>query len=302
MARHHFFTLDVFTGRPFGGNPLAVVLDGERLSGEQMQAIAAEFNLSETVFVLPPAKAHGARKLRIFTPRAELPFAGHPTVGTAFLLAKLGLVPLDANDPVIVLEEGVGNVAVNVQLGSDGPVATRMSVPKMPELGPEPPPAQELAAMLSLSVDDLLTGRAPRAYSCGVPFLFVPVRDRKAIARAKIRPDLWEKTISQWWASSVFVFTFDTEIPQAQVHARMFAPAFGIVEDPATGAAASALAGYLCDLEARDCSLRWQIEQGFEMGRPSLIELEADKGGGRITAVRVGGRSVLMSEGWINLD
>ncbi|HEV8647137.1 MAG TPA: PhzF family phenazine biosynthesis protein, partial [Burkholderiales bacterium] len=229
-------------------------------------------------------------------------FAGHPTVGTAFLLAKLGLVPLDANDPVIVLEEGVGNVAVNVQLGPDGPVATRMSVPKMPELGPEPPPSHALAAMLSLSVDDLLPGRAPRAYSCGVPFLFVPVRDREAIERAKIRPDLWEKTVSQWWASSVFVFTFETETPQAQVHARTFAPAFGIVEDPATGAAASALAGYLCDLEGRDGSLRWQIEQGFEMGRPSLIELEADRSGVRITAVRVGGRSVLMSEGWINLD
>src|SRR5882672_4490779 len=105
MARYHFFTLDVFTGRPFGGNPLAVVLDAERLSGEQMQTIAAEFNLSETVFVLPPPKAQGAKKLRIFTPRAELPFAGHPTVGTAFLLAKLGLVLLDRADPVIVLEE-----------------------------------------------------------------------------------------------------------------------------------------------------------------------------------------------------
>jgi trans-2,3-dihydro-3-hydroxyanthranilate isomerase len=268
MARYHFFTLDVFTGRPFGGNPLAVILDAERLSAEQMQAIAAEFNLSETVFVLPPAKAHGAKKLRIFTPRAELPFAGHPTVGTAFLLAKLGLVLLDTADPVIVLEDGVGNVAVNVQLGPDGPRTTRMSVPKMPELGPEPPPAQELAAMLSLSVDDLLPGGSPRAYSCGVPFLFVPVRDREAIARAKIRPDLWEKTVSRWWASSVFVFTFDTEIPESQVRARMFAPAFGIVEDPATGAAASALAGYLCELEGRDGSFRWQIEQGFEMGRP----------------------------------
>ena len=302
MARYHFFTLDVFTGRPFGGNPLAVVLDAERLNGGQMQAIAAEFNLSETVFVLPPARAHGAKKLRIFTPRTELPFAGHPTVGTAFLLAKLGLVLLDTADPVIVLEEGVGNVAVAVQHGPDGPIATRMSVPKMPEPGPEPPPARELAAMLSLSLDDLLPGRLPRAYSCGVPFLFVPVRDREAIARAKIRPDLWEKTVSGWWASSVFVFTFDTEIPEAQVHARMFAPAFGIVEDPATGGAASALAGYLCDQEGRDGSFRWQIEQGFEMGRPSLIELEADRSDGAITAVRVGGRSVLMSEGWINVD
>ncbi len=156
--------------------------------------------------------------------------------------------------------------------------------------------------MLSLSVDDLMPGHSPRAYSCGVPFLFVPLRGRESIARAKIRPDLWEKTLSHWWAPSVFVFTFDTENPEAQVHARMFAPAFGIVEDPATGAAASALAGYLCDLETRDGSFRWQIEQGFEMRRPSLIELEADKSGGAITAVRVGGRSVLVSEGWINLN
>jgi trans-2,3-dihydro-3-hydroxyanthranilate isomerase len=302
MARVHFFTLDVFTDRPFGGNPLAVVLDAEWLGGEQMQAIAAEFNLSETVFVLPPAKAPGAKKLRIFTPRTELPFAGHPTVGTAFLLAKLELVQLDPADPVIVLEEAVGNVAVNVLFGPDGPIATQMSVPRMPELGPEPPPAQALAAMLSLSIDDLLPDFPPIAYSCGVPFLFVPIRDREAIARARIRSDLWEKTLSQWWASGVFVFTFDTETPQAQVHARMFAPAFGIVEDPATGGAASALAGYLCDMQGRDGSFHWRIEQGFEMGRPSLIELEAVKSGGRITAVRVGGRSVPMSEGWINVD
>lgn len=302
MARYHFFTLDVFTGRPFGGNPLAVVLDAERLTGAQMQAVAAEFNLSETVFVLPATRAPAAKKLRIFTPRTELPFAGHPTVGTAYLLAKLGLVLLDTADAVIVLEEGVGNVPVHVQLGPDGPISTRMSVPRMPEAGPEPPPSQALAAMLSLTVEDLLPGRSPRAYSCGVPFLFVPVRNREAIARAKMRPDLWEKTVSRWWASSVFVFTFDTEIPESQVRARMFAPAFGIVEDPATGGAASALAGYLCDQEGRDGSFRWQIEQGFEMGRPSLIELEAGRSGGAITAVRVGGRSVLMSEGWINVD
>jgi trans-2,3-dihydro-3-hydroxyanthranilate isomerase len=302
MARFQFYTLDVFSGRPFGGNPLAVVLDAERLDGEQMQAIAAEFNLSETVFVLPAAKPPAARKLRIFTPRTELPFAGHPTVGTAFLLAKLGLVQLDSADPVMVLEEAVGNVPVNVRLGQDGPIATRMSVPKMPELGPAPPSTQALAAMLSLSIDDLLPGRLPRAYSCGVPFLFVPIRDREAIARARIRSDLWEKTVSKWWASSVFVFTFDTETAQAQVHARMFAPAFGVAEDPATGGAAAALAGYLCDMQTREGDFRWQIEQGFEMGRPSLIELEAVKSGGTITAVRVGGRSVLMSEGWINVD
>ena len=302
MGRIHFFTLDVFTSRRFGGNPLAVVLDAEQLDSARMQAIAAEFNLSETVFVLPPAKASAAKKLRIFTPRTELPFAGHPTVGAAYLLAKQGLVRLDTAAPVMVLEEAVGDVAVDVELGADGPIATRMAVPKMPEVGPEPPPAQALAAMLSLSVDDLLPNRLPRAYSCGVPFLFVPLRDRAAIARARIRSDLWEKTVSKWWASSVFVFTFDTETAEAQVRARMFAPAFGVVEDPATGGAAAALAGYLCDVEGRDGSFHWQIEQGFEMGRPSLIDLEAQRRSGNVTAVSVGGPSVLVSEGWIHVD
>jgi trans-2,3-dihydro-3-hydroxyanthranilate isomerase len=299
MSRYRFYTLDVFTDTAFGGNPLAVVLDADGLSGERMQAIAAEFNLSETVFVLKPAKAGGnRRRLRIFTPRAELPFAGHPTVGASYLLAKLNLVDLNPMDPVMVLEEGVGDVLVTVQFGKDGPESTQMSVPRMPERGPEPPSRADLAAMLSLSEGDLLPGHA--AYSCGVPFLFLPVRDREAIARVRLRTDVWEKLLSGWWAKSVFLFTTETVSKAAQIHARMFAPAMGIAEDPATGSAASALAGYLHALEQRDGSRRWLIEQGFEMGRPSLIEFEADIAGGRINAVRVGGSSVLISEGWLN--
>ena len=299
MSRLRFHTLDVFTDTPFGGNPLAVVLDADALSGERMQAIAAEFNLSETVFVLKPAKAGGnRRKLRIFTPQVELPFAGHPTVGTSFLLAKLNLVEMNSVQMVMVLEEGVGDVPVKVQSGSDGPRSTQMSVPRMPERGPGPPSRADLAAMLSLSETDLLPGHA--AWSCGVPFLFLPVRDREAIARAKMRVDLWGKLLSGWWAKSVFLFTTDTVTKDAQIHARMFAPAMGVPEDPATGSAASALAGLLHDQEPRDATRRWRIEQGFEMGRPSLIELEADVSAGRITAVRVGGSSVLISEGWLN--
>ena len=299
MPRYRFYTLDVFTDRPFGGNPLAVVLDADALSGEQMQIIAAEFNLSETVFVLKPAKAGGERKrLRIFTPQAELPFAGHPTVGVSYLLAKLNLVELDPADPVMVLEEGVGDVPVKVQSGAGGLRSTRMSVPRMPERGPEPPARAELAAMLSLAEDDLLPSHA--AYSCGVPFLFLPVRDRAAIARIKLRTDLWEKLLSSWWAKSVFAFTTDTVSKDAQVHARMFAPAMGVAEDPATGSAASALAGWLHAQAPGDGSRRWLIEQGFKMGRPSLIELEADVTGGQIATVRVGGSSVLMSDGWID--
>lgn len=297
--RYRFYTLDVFTDTPFGGNPLAVVLDADALNGERMQTIAAEFNLSETVFVLQPAKAGSHRKrLRIFTPLAELPFAGHPTVGASYLLAKLNLLELNPADPVMVLEEGVGDVPVRVQSGRDGPRSTRMSVPRMPERGPEPPARADLAAMLSLAEADLLPGHA--AYSCGVPFLFLPLRDRGALARIKLRTDLWEKLLSGWWARSVFPFTTDTVSKHAQVHARMFAPAMGVAEDPATGSAASALAGYLHAQAPRDGSRRWLIEQGFAMGRPSLIELEADIAAGRIVAVRVGGASVLISEGWIN--
>ena len=300
MSRYRFHTLDVFTDTPFGGNPLAVVLDADGLNGESMQAIAAEFNLSETVFVLKPA-THGAnrRKLRIFTPRAELPFAGHPTVGTSYLLAALNLVELNPADPVMVLEEGVGDVPVTVRVGKDRPQSTQMSVPRLPERGPEPPSRTDLAAMLSLADADLLPGHA--AYSCGVPFLFLPVRDRAAMGLVKLRSHLWEKLLSGWWAQSIFLFTTDTVLKVAQIHARMFAPAMGIAEDPATGSAASALAGYLHAQEQRDGSRRWLIEQGFEMGRPSRIELEADIAGGRINAVRVGGSSVLISEGWLNV-
>lgn len=201
--RYRFHTLDVFTDTRFGGNPLAVVLDADALTGGQMQTIAAEFNLSETVFVLQPAKAGGnRRKLRIFTPQTELPFAGHPTVGTGYLLAALKLLEVSPAEPVMVLEEGVGDVPVTVQFGRDGPLSARMSVPRMPERGPEAPPPADLAAMLSLAESDLLTGHA--AYSCGVPFLFIPVRDRKAIARVKLRMDLWDKQLSDWWAKSVF--------------------------------------------------------------------------------------------------
>jgi trans-2,3-dihydro-3-hydroxyanthranilate isomerase len=299
VTRYHFYTLDVFTDTRFGGNPLAVVLDADGLSGERMQTIAAEFNLSETVFVLKPAKA-GAnrRRVRIFTPQTELPFAGHPTVGTSYLLARLGLVELDPAEPLMVLEEGIGDVSVTVQFADDGPRSTSMAVPRMPQRGPEPPLRADLAAMLSLDEADLLPGHA--GYSCGVPFLFLQVRDRAAIARVKLRIDLWEKLLSAWWAKSVYVFTTDTVSREAQIHARMFAPAMGVAEDPATGSAASALAGLLHDWDRRDGARRWLIEQGFEMGRPSLIELEADIAGGNVAAIRVGGSSVLVSEGWLH--
>lgn len=299
MSRFHFYTLDVFTDRRFGGNPLAVVLDAQSLSDGQMQTIAAEFNLSETVFVLPPTGPSALKRLRIFTPRMELPFAGHPTIGTSFLLAHLGLAQVDAAQPVMVLEEAIGEIPVSVRFGAHGPVATRMSVPKMPESGPAAPASADIAAMLSLGIDDLHATLPPTGWSCGVPFLFVPLRNRDAVARARLRTDLWERTLSKWWASKVFVFSFDTVTAQAQIHARVFAPGAGIAEDPATGGAVSALAGPLCESQPADGKFTWLVEQGFEMGRPSLINLEAVKQGGTLAAVHVGGSSVLVTEGWL---
>lgn len=300
MARYHFYTLDVFTRSRFSGNPLAVVLDAESLGAERMQSIAAEFNLSETVFVMPPARPGNAARIRIFTPHAELPFAGHPTVGAALLLARQQLVELDAIAPRLILEEAIGDVTVDIRLESGEPQVAIMSVPKLPQPGPATPDVAGLAAMLSLAAEDLLPGHPPRGYSCGVPFLYVAVRDRSTIARAKLRIDLWEKLLKHWWAPSVFVFTFDAESPGAQVRARMFGPAFGIAEDPATGAAVSALAGYLCAPAGRDGDFRWLVEQGYEMGRPSQLELEARVVDGRITSIRVGGQAVVVSEGWID--
>jgi trans-2,3-dihydro-3-hydroxyanthranilate isomerase len=298
--RYHFYTLDVFTDRVFGGNPLAVVLDADGLDTPRMQAIAREFNLSETVFVQRPTKPGPRRKkVRIFTPYAELPFAGHPTVGTSYLLASLGLVTLDAADLRMVLEENIGDVPVSVLLENGVPVSTQMSVPRMPERGSMAPSRKDLAALLSL--DDAGIPAEAAVWSCGVPFLFVPVRDLEAIGKAKVRLDLWDQVMAPGGARGMYLHTAQTQARDAQVHARMFAPGLGVSEDPATGAAASALAGVLHAADPRDGVRRWRIEQGFEMGRPSIIELEADVAAGRITAVRVGGRSVRVTAGEIDV-
>ena len=300
---YRFLTADVFTDRIFGGNQLAVLPDGRGLDSEVMLAVAREFNYSETVFVLPPTDPTRTRRLRIFPPGGELPFAGHPTVGTAHVLAAIGELPLQGDETGIVFEEGVGPVPVLIRSAGGVPVFAQLSVAKLPEVGPSPPPPAQLATILSLAPDDLLGGSfAPEAVSCGVPFLLVPLRDRDAVRRARVRIDQWEATLADAWASMIMVFAQDPEHPGSDLRARMFAPGISVPEDPATGSAAAALGGYLGTRVPRpDGTLRWVIEQGFEMGRPSILEVEVDKAGGRITAVRVGGRSVLVSEGTIQV-
>ena len=294
--RYRFITADVFTDRMFGGNQLAVFTDARGLDEETMHAITREMNLSETVFVLPPESDRGTRRLRIFTPGRELPFAGHPTVGSAFVLTAIGEVPLDGALTRIVFEEGVGPVEVTVRAEAGRPIFSQLSAAKLPELGPPPPSTEILASVLSLDAHDIEGGdRSPRAYSCGVPFLFVTVRDVDTLGRARVNTELWERHIEQYWAPEFYVIAHTRD--PAEIRARMFAPALGIGEDPATGGAATALAGYLVRANAPDGVRRWTIRQGVEMGRPSTIFLEADVSSGAIGAIRVGGASVLVSEG-----
>ncbi|MGH2360340.1 MAG: PhzF family phenazine biosynthesis protein [bacterium] len=297
--RYRFYTVDVFTDRAFGGNPLAVFPDGGDLSSELMRRVARELNLSETVFVFPAERPRHTRRLRIFTPTAELPFAGHPTIGTAHVLASIGEIALERDVTNIVFEEGVGPVPVRIRAQDGRPIFAQLAAPRLPEFGPPPPSLEKIAATLSLYPSDLVRAEAgPQAVSCGVPFLFVPVRDKEAMRRVRVNREQWERSFSSYWAPHLYVFTYDAELNGPSLRARMFAPALGIEEDPATGAAATALAGYLGVRDGRsDATLRWRIEQGFEMGRPSILHVEADKRDGAIISIRVGGASVLVSEG-----
>ncbi len=301
---YRFHTCDVFTDRAFGGNQLAVFLDAEGLDGERMQQIARELNLSETVFVFPPTDPAHTRRVRIFTPAIEVPFAGHPTVGTALVLARTGEVELDGESTAIVLEQGVGPIEVVIRAEQGQPVDAKFTTAILPEFGSPPPPARDLARMLSLEESDLLLEtRPPTAVSCGLPFLFVPLRDLGAVRRARLKLQDWEELLAGWWAPHVHVFAHDAELPNCDLHARMFAPGAGVAEDPATGSAAAALAGLLAARSPEvDGTLRWTVEQGLEIGRPSVIEIEADKSGGEVVAVRVGGGAVMISEGVMRVD
>ena len=300
--RYRFLTADVFTDKPFGGNQLAVIPDARGLDDERMFALAREFNYSESTFVFP-AEQGGTRKLRIWTPGGEVPFAGHPTVGTAHVLAAIGEIPLEGETTRIVFEENVGPVPVTIRASGGQPVFAQLSVAKLPEIGPPVPTRETLAEILSLDAKDLLGGHfSPQAVSCGLPFVFVPLKDRGAVKRSRIRVDQWERTLGNAWASMIMVFSRDPEREGSDIRARMYAPGISVPEDPATGSACAALGGYLAARDPRQAgTLRWVVEQGFEMGRPSILEIEVDKRGGTVEAVRVGGATVMMSEGTIEV-
>ena len=293
-----FYTADVFTDTLFGGNQLGILPDARGLSTEQMLAITREFNYSESTFVFPPDDPKHTRRVRIFTPGGEVPFAGHPTVGTAHVLAAIGDIPLTGAETRIVLEENVGPVPVMIRARDGKPEFAQLSVAKLPEVSQPTVSRERLAAILSLEPNDILDGDfAPQMVSCGLPFLIVPVTDRKALARSRLRLEPWEESLQGTPSEMVMLFAADPERPGSDMRARMYGPAVSIVEDPATGSACACLAGYLAARTPRDGTLRWVVEQGFEMGRPSILETEADKKDGVITAVRVGGQTVLVSKG-----
>ena len=293
MARHPYLLADVFTTEPFSGNPLAVFPEGDRVPPELMQRMARELNLSETVFVLTPADPAHTARLRIFTPGAELPFAGHPTVGTACLWAATGR----ATGPRITFEEGVGPVAVAVVFRDGLPFAS-FQVPVDPVGHPSPLGVRVLEALLGLPSGTVgWEGYPPGIWSCGVPFTVIPVRDREVLGHVRVDPAVWGRELSHTEAPHLFVVARDPEAPTV-LHARMFAPALGVAEDPATGAAAAALAGFLAAGEPEFSGARsWTIRQGADMGRPSTVELAARLHGGRATEVRVGGATRPMGSG-----
>ncbi len=295
-----FHTLDVFTDVALGGNPLAVVLDAEGIEPARMQAIAREFNLSETVFVLPPRDPVNSARIRIFTPARELPFAGHPTVGTAALLAQLCAPEILARqDLALVIEEEVGPVHC-IARRVKGTVRASFTLPRLPEPAGEPAAGDALAAALDLQPEDIGFDRhVPSRVSAGVPFTFVPVRDLDAAARAW--PDL-----SRWGAifagSGAFVYTRGGTHPGSQYHARMFAPEMGMAEDPAIGSAAAAFAGVLMAHETlADGDHTVLIEQGIEMERPSFITLGLEVEGGRLVSGSIGGAAILVTQGTLHL-
>jgi trans-2,3-dihydro-3-hydroxyanthranilate isomerase len=298
--RRQFYTLDVFTDTALAGNPLAVVLDAEGLDDIRMQAIAREFNLAETVFVKEPRNPINTARLRIFTPGRELPFAGHPTVGTAILLAHLRAPELLAREDLrIVVEEQVGEIVCVARHRKGQAMAAYFTLPRLPLPDGEAPSVETLAADLGLTAAEIGFGaHRPTRYSGGTPFLFVPLASLAAMSRVKPNLKLWGEN----GAPAIYLYTNEVANKGSTWHARMFASGWGIVEDPATGGAAAALAGIVMQFERpSDGDHMFVIEQGLEMGRPSFISLGIDVEHGALRSATIGGSAVIVSNGAIDL-
>jgi trans-2,3-dihydro-3-hydroxyanthranilate isomerase len=299
--QRRYITVDVFTDRAFGGNPLAVVLDAGGLSTAQMQAIASEFNYSETTFVLPPRDSAHDAQVRIFTVRSEIPFAGHPNVGTAFVLAMQAAKPPER----FLFEEGAGLVPVEIFNEKGSVIGAELTAPqhlkKLTQFS-----AEQAAACVSLSTADIRTDRhPPQIVSVGLPFLVAELASRDALRRARPDAAAFARTFPCDGSDAVYLYTRD--VPPAErpcdLQARMFHPgSSGLSEDPATGSATAAAAALLADLSGeRDGELKLRIGQGVDLGRPSLLLTRVGKANGAVASAHVGGRCVQIMEGSFRL-
>jgi len=308
MADRHtikFYQADVFTAEPFGGNPVAVVPDADGLSDDQLQQIAREMNLSETVFVFPPSDPAAVVRLRIFTPSQEIPFAGHPVLGTFFILAELGIIPVKEPITRVMQECNIGLFPVELYALAGRVDRIVMTQPKPEFLGPveETEDLYKVAVALGLSKHVIADTQWPiEVVSTGLPVMVVPVRTLTAVR--SIRPDASAimDVCRRFGANGIMVFTTVTVDPTATVHTRMFAPSIGILEDPATGSASGALGAYLVQNGVIEVTPMTEIisEQGYEMDRPSRILVQVDSDDDIIQSVRVGGECVMVISGTLN--
>ena len=296
--KYHYFTCDVFTNQRFGGNQLAVLPDAQKLSDWQMQQIAREFNYSETAFVLPAEMGY-TRKVRIFTPTTEIPFAGHPNIGTAFVLAKTGAFGKEIPGSVL-FEEKAGLVSIEIHADPGAPTSFELKAPQTLTLQ-EFPAFRSVANALSVCMNDvILTTHVPTVASVGLPFLFVEVADPTVLAKVRIDMAGFERLLVE--GAVPYLHVYALKAGGTDIQARVFAPLDGVVEDPATGSANCALAALLSHYRSdRDGEFSWCVFQGIEMGRPSVLRIRARKENGCVVASWVSGTCVMVSEGWIDI-
>ncbi|HVX36635.1 MAG TPA: PhzF family phenazine biosynthesis protein [Hyphomicrobium sp.] len=295
-----YYVLDVFTERPFGGNPLAVVVDADNLSSADMQTIAREFNLSETVFVLTPTSAGHTARIRIFTPSRELAFAGHPTLGAAVLLAELRAPLLNGErDAIIALEEEIGSVRVGVRLRSQAAAYGEFDAPKATGTLERLSEPEEISAAVGLIPTEVgFENHKPTLLRGTNNFAFVPVANLEAMAKVKVAPQRWAQVFTARDVHGVYLYTRQSVRVQSAFHARVFAPDLGVPEDAATGSAAAGFAYVINEFdELPDGMHKRAIEQGIEMGRPSTITLTMTIGRGKLETARIGGHAIRVAEG-----
>ena len=298
--KYNYYTCDVFTDQRFGGNQLAVLPEASGLNDKQMQQIAREFNFSESTFVLP-ADEGSTRKVQIFTPTREVPFAGHPNIGTAFVLATAGEFGEIGESTEVVFAEKAGLVRISIRKSDQGAISCELKAPQVFSLGKELP-AEMVAEALCLSASEIVTDiHSPIVASVGLPFLMVELRDRSVLQKAGINPIGFERIADQCVIPDIHLYVRSDD--EFDIRARMFAPHDGVPEDPATGSANCALAGLLAHYhESTSGHFEWRIAQGVEMGRPSLLQARAEKTADKVLSTWIGGSCVLVSEGHIYVD